>query len=214
MCAHGPLRAQVGEKHAMKNAMIRFILNAAVKKTPFKSIDIVKQCLNNEQKWFANLLPEVEEALVDVSTFRFHFISLIEFWKQIISIAFEQVYGLTIHEIKDKTGKIYLITSEFGCESVDECSDRQREETRLLFIVLAYIFMKGGQVIEQALFGFLRKLQLDEDHDEYFGFYKKKITKTFIKQHYLKKEKIEMESGNVEERWVWTECDPMVSLIE
>lgn len=73
MCASGTLRAQVGEKRAMKNAMIRYILNAAMKKTPFKSIDIVKQCLNNEQKWFVNLLPEVEEALVDVSSLLFYF---------------------------------------------------------------------------------------------------------------------------------------------
>lgn len=110
------------------------------------------------------------------------------------------MYGLTLHEIKDKAGKFYLITSEFGAGSVDECTDNQREELRLLFIVLSYIFMKGGQVIEPALFGFLRKIQLEEDSDEYFGFYKKKITETFIKQHYLKKEKIEMETGNVEER--------------
>lgn len=116
--------------------------------------------------------------------------------------AYQQVYGLVIHEVKEKTGKFYLITSEFGCESVHECTEGQREELRLLFIVLAYIFMKGGKVIEPALFGFLRKLQIDEESDDYFGHYKKKITETFIKQHYLKKEKIEMESGNLEERYV------------
>lgn len=120
-------------------------------------------------------------------------------WKFLV---FEQAYGLVIHEVKEKSGKFYLITSEFGCESVNECTDSQREELRLLFIVLAYIFMKGGKVLEPALFGFLRKLQIEEDSDEYFGFYKKKITETFIKQHYLKKEKIEMESGNMEERYV------------
>lgn len=69
MCAHTEIRAQVGEKRALKNAMIRYILNAAVKKQPIKSIDIVKQCLKNEQKWFAKLLPEVEEALSEVSKF-------------------------------------------------------------------------------------------------------------------------------------------------
>lgn len=114
----------------------------------------------------------------------------------------EQVYGLNIHEIKEKSGKFYLITSEFSCDSVEECTVGQREELRLLFVVLAYIFMKGGQVIEPALFGFLRKLNIDEDEDEYFGQYRKKITETFIKQHYLKKEKVEMEAGNMEERYV------------
>lgn len=75
MCAPGRLQAQVGEKRAMKNAMIRYILNAAYKKTPIKSNEIVKQCLNNEQKWFVNLLPEVEDALMNVSNFRLYFVS-------------------------------------------------------------------------------------------------------------------------------------------
>lgn len=68
MCAHGDVgRTQVGEKRAMKNAMIRFILNVATRKIPFKSNDIVKQCLRSEPKWFAQLLPEVQETLSDVS---------------------------------------------------------------------------------------------------------------------------------------------------
>lgn len=107
---------------------------------------------------------------------------------------------MLIHEIKEKTGKFYLITSEFGCESVDECPSSQRDDLRLLFIVLSYIFMKGGKVIEPALFGFLRKLQIGDEPDEHFGLYQKKITEIFIKQQYLKREKIEMETGNNEER--------------
>lgn len=75
MCAPARLQAQVGEKRAMKNAMIRYILNAAYKKTPIKSNEIGKQCLNNEQKWFVNLLPEVEDALMNVSNFRRYFVS-------------------------------------------------------------------------------------------------------------------------------------------
>lgn len=70
MCAHGEPRAQTGEKRAMKNAMIRYILNTASKKLPFKSADIVKNCLRSEQKWFAQLLPEVDEELNDVSNYR------------------------------------------------------------------------------------------------------------------------------------------------
>lgn len=109
------------------------------------------------------------------------------------------MFGFEIHEIKEKTGKFYLITPEFGC-AVDECPPKMREDLRLLFIVLSYIFMKGGKVIEQALFGFLQKLHIADEPDEHFGMYKKKITETFIKQQYLKREKIEMESGNNEER--------------
>lgn len=112
-----------------------------------------------------------------------------------------QVYGLTIHEIKEKSGKIYLITSEFGCISEVEYTTEQREDLRLLLIVLSYIFMKGGKVIEPALFGFLKKLKIEDESHEDFGLFKKKITETFIKQQYLKKEKVEMESGNMEDRY-------------
>lgn len=67
MVTQGELRAQAGEIKAMKNAMIRYILNVAPKKTPFKGNDIVKQCLRSEPKWFVKLLPEVQETLNDVS---------------------------------------------------------------------------------------------------------------------------------------------------
>lgn len=111
-----------------------------------------------------------------------------------------QTYGLVIHEIKEKTGKFFLVTSEFGCGSEEEYTAVQREELRLLLIVLSYIFMKGGKVIEPNLFGFLAKMNIDEEPHEFFGHFKKNITETFVKQLYLKKEKIEMESGNGEER--------------
>lgn len=111
-----------------------------------------------------------------------------------------QVYGLKINEVKEKTGKLYLVTSEFASSSAEEFHSSQRQDLRLLLIVLSYIFMKGGRVIEPVLFGFLRKLHIDEEPHDYFGYFKKSITEKFVKQMYLKKEKIEMESGNVEER--------------
>lgn len=61
------LHAQQGELKSMKNAMVRYILNVSSKKIPFKSIDIVKQCLRGEQKTFLQLFPEVQEMLDDVS---------------------------------------------------------------------------------------------------------------------------------------------------
>lgn len=67
MTAQGELTARAGELKAMKNAIIRYILSIAPKKTAFKSIDIVKQCLRGEQKWFTQLLPDVQDALNDVS---------------------------------------------------------------------------------------------------------------------------------------------------
>lgn len=112
-----------------------------------------------------------------------------------------KVYGLQLNEIKEKTGKFYLVTSEYAPSSEVELTVRQREEQRLLFIVLTYIFMKGGKVIEPVLFGFLKKIQVEDEPHEYFGDFKKSITETFVKQLYLRKEKIEMEAGNIEERY-------------
>lgn len=72
MAVQSETRVHAGEVRGMKNAMIRYILNAASKKTPFKSIDIVKQCLRNEQKWYFQLWPQVQEDLNDVSQILFH----------------------------------------------------------------------------------------------------------------------------------------------
>lgn len=69
------LHAQQGELKSMKNSMIRYILNNSSKKTPIKSIDIVKQCLRGEQKMFLHLLPEIQDILSDVSSeFSFFFL--------------------------------------------------------------------------------------------------------------------------------------------
>lgn len=111
-----------------------------------------------------------------------------------------QIYGLHINEIKEKTGKFYLVTSELEAGSQIELTDGQRQELRLLFIVLSYIFMKGGRIIEPVLFAFLRKLHIEEEPHEFFGEFKKSITETFVKQMYLKREKIEMETGQMDDR--------------
>lgn len=68
------LQAQQGELKSMKNAIIRYILNVSSKKTPIKSIDIVKQCLRGEQKMFLHLLPEVQDILSDVSLILCYFL--------------------------------------------------------------------------------------------------------------------------------------------
>lgn len=112
-----------------------------------------------------------------------------------------QVYGLQLVEIKEKSGKFYLVTSEFNAASELEFSSKQREELRLLLIVLSYILMKGGKVLESNLFGFLKKLNIEDEPHEYFGMFKKNITEKFVKQMYLKKEKVEIETGTTEERY-------------
>lgn len=189
---------QPGERKAMKNAIIKYILSTTAKKLPFKNIDIVKQCLRGEQKWFIHLYPEIEETLSDVSKSVPQ--SSPVFYICILCDII-QVYGLQIHEVKEKTGKLYLVTSEQHAGSEAEYTAEERVHLRLRLLVLSYIFMKGGQVLEPALFGFLRRLGIEEEPDEYFGEFKKYIGETFVKQLYLKKEKVEMETGHQEERY-------------
>lgn len=110
------------------------------------------------------------------------------------------MYGYQLTEFKEKTGKFYLITSEIVAGSAIEYTTNQREEHRLLFIVISYIFMKGGKVMEPVLFGFLKKLNIEDEPHEYFGYFRKHITETFVKQMYLKKEKIEIEGASVDDK--------------
>lgn len=103
-----------------------------------------------------------------------------------------------LNEIKEKSGKFFLVTSELTPTSVNEFTASQREEYRLLFIVLSYIFMKGGRVTDAVLFGFLKKLNVEDEPHEYFGNFRKLITEKFVKQMYLVREKIEMENTNTD----------------
>lgn len=52
-----------------------------------------------------------------------------------------------------------------------------------------------------ALFAFLRKLGIEDLNHPTFGDYKKIITETFVKQLYLKREKVVLESGGTDERY-------------
>ncbi|XP_031619107.1 non-structural maintenance of chromosomes element 3 homolog [Contarinia nasturtii] len=179
MAPRGQAQTQQGELKSMKNSMIRYILNMSSKKTPIKSADIVRKCLQGEQKMFVRLLPEVQDILSDV-------------------------YGYQLNEIKEKTGKCYLVTTELTGQSAANLTVNQREELRLLFIVLSYIFMKGGKVMEAVLFGFLKKLDIEEEPHEYFGNFRTLITEPFVKQMYLKKEKIEMENTNMDDKFEYS----------
>lgn len=105
-----------------------------------------------------------------------------------------------MHEIHDeKLGKIILCTSSVAAGSQYDYKKEQRVEMRLLFIVLSYIHMKGETVAETALLGFLKRLGMHDEPHEIFGNFKKKITETFVRQFYLKREIVELE-GNAENR--------------
>lgn len=76
----------------------------------------------------------------------------------------------------------------------------QRVERQLLAIVLSYIQMKGETVAEPTLFAFLKRLGLQDEPHEHFGNFKKKINETFTRQLYLKREIMQIEGGNTDDR--------------
>lgn len=109
-------------------------------------------------------------------------------------LSYSQLYGLEAHESKDdKVGKIILCYSTVPLCTELEFTKQQRIEMELLFIVLSYIHMKGDTVAEQTLFGFLKRLGFQDEPHERFGHFKKKITETFVRQMYLKREKVQTE---------------------
>lgn len=102
---------------------------------------------------------------------------------------------MEIHQIRDeKLGRIYLCVSSAPAAIPFEFTVFERDELRLLMLVLAYIFMKGGAVFEHVLFTFLDKLGLRDEPHEDFGFFKRLITETFVRQMYLRKTTVNTEA--------------------
>lgn len=81
----------------------------------------------------------------------------------------------------------------------EQLTESQRSDSTLLFIVLSYVYMKGDNVAETVLFEFLQSLGINDTEHEYFGTdVLKLISERFVKQMYLKREKVVLESGNNE----------------
>lgn len=98
-------------------------------------------------------------------------------------------------EIKDKSYKQYICVSDFALSSLEAMNDESQTQLSLLYIIIAYIFMKGRAIEETTLSVFLDSINIDlqEPHD-YFGNVKKLISETFVNQLYLKKITIALES--------------------
>lgn len=98
-------------------------------------------------------------------------------------------------EIKDKSYKQYICVSEYALSSLEAMDDESQKQLSLLYIIIAYIFMKGRAIEETTLSAFLNLINIDlqEPHD-YYGNVKKLISETFVNQLYLKKLTIALES--------------------
>ena len=108
----------------LTNNMVKYLLNYSATKIPIKRAEISKN-LGISQKLF----PEVFQAC---------------------STKLQEIYGLEVSEIQEnKSSKVYIIHSSFntGVMALQYAPD-QRHEITLLFIILSYIFMKGGEIQE------------------------------------------------------------------
>lgn len=105
------------------NNMVKYFLNYSATKIPIKKSDINK-CLKIHFKLFPEILASCIETL-------------------------KNVYGLEVLEIDEKSGKMFIVYSSLTQGvSAEQLSPDQRSEASLLFLILSYIFMKGGDVQE------------------------------------------------------------------
>lgn len=102
---------------------VKYIINYSSNKIPIKRTELSK-ALNIPQKDYSHVYDEAVAIL-------------------------EDVYGLELAEVPEsKSGKMYLVYSKFRNISVEAHTEDQQRERLLLFLILSYIFMKGGEVQE------------------------------------------------------------------
>ncbi|KAM7361368.1 necdin, MAGE family member [Cochliomyia hominivorax] len=155
------------------NSIITFVLNGASNKYPLKEKDMIAT-LNLKGKLFNMALNNAKTAL-------------------------KETYGLILADVPDsKSGKIYICHNEDAIQSMLICDEEQQRHLTLLFVILSYLFMRGSdkqkktKTSEEELIMFLDKLRIkfDEYHPYFGSNLKKLITETFVKQLYLKREKV------------------------
>lgn len=103
---------------------VKYIINHSCNKYPIKRADMSKS-LNIPPKEFSEVYDEAQEIL-------------------------KEIYGIDLVEVPEtKSGKLYMTCSLFTNSSFNAVSEEQRREGLLLFIILSYIFMKGGDIQER-----------------------------------------------------------------
>ncbi|XP_013102157.2 melanoma-associated antigen D2 [Stomoxys calcitrans] len=169
----------VDEIASCTNSIITYIINGISNKLPIKERDITT-VLNVKGRLFNMALTQAKTAL-------------------------QETFGIVMVDVPDsKSGKAIICYNEDSGKSVLLFDGEQQRQLTLLFVLLSYLFMRGSDApqnnntSEEDLVNFLNgiRIHFDAPH-EYFGDnIKKLITETFVKQLYLKREKVvsEMES--------------------
>lgn len=111
------------------NNLVKFIINYSGNKYPIKRADITR-ALNIPPKEYSEVIQKAQEILKDI-------------------------YGVNLVEVPEaKSGKLYMACSLFQVSSFNAVSEDQRRESLLLFLILSYIFMKGGDTQESNAISF------------------------------------------------------------
>lgn len=108
----------------LSNNLVKYLLNYSASKIPIKRADITKN-VNVTQRQFKEVFKSCKKKLKDV-------------------------YGLDVCEIQESNApKVFIIHSQFrSAVTALQLLPDQRNELTLLFIILSYIFMKGGETQE------------------------------------------------------------------
>lgn len=105
------------------NNMVKYFLNFSSTKIPIKRADLSKS-VNVNPKTFPEVFNSCKKILKDV-------------------------YGLEVFEVAEKkSAKVFIVYTSLPRLSALQLSPHQRNENSLLFLILSYIFMKGGEVQE------------------------------------------------------------------
>ena len=112
------------ELNILSNNLVKYLLNYSASKIPIKRADITKN-VSVTKRQFKEVFKSCKKKLKDV-------------------------YGLDVSEIQEsKSSKVFIIHSQFqSAVTALQLLPDQRNELTLLFIILSYIFMKGGETQE------------------------------------------------------------------
>lgn len=115
------------ELETMSNNLVKYFLNFSDLKVPVKRL-IVAKSLNIPTKHFLEVLAVCKKKMFDV-------------------------YGLEVAEVEHGNAKVFIVYPDKNYFVVPEqIPEHQRQEQVLLFIILSYIFMKGGAVQDSELY--------------------------------------------------------------
>lgn len=154
--------------------MFNYILNFSTNKIPIKKAEMVKSVLDKQDRLFNPVMDKTGEDL-------------------------KEIFGYKCVEVPNKKPKQFIVVSTIPNYTLDVDSDENDElrQATLLFIILSFIFMKGGKVKENVLWMYILKqlgVEKDDDADHYyFGDVKKTVNELFIKQLYLSRDKVMLE---------------------